>query len=430
MRTRFALFLLALALPIACASTAPATPPRPPTGALTSTPVAGAPTATAPALTPTPPPAGTPISALTATAPATTTTPPVSANPNTPAATIVAQPLALRGLSVVNNFEPTTRIGSLFDPQTYANPNIAGLTFRTSWADVEPADGSYVWTKLDTVFDQADQNHKWVELVLIPGFGAPAWALAGVQTGTFAVKYGPGKGDNLALPVPWDQNYLNRWFAFLQAVSTRYGHRPSFIKIAADGPTSVTAEMSLPNADSDLCTWIRMGYTSSRLVDAWQQVFARYAQLFPHQYFSLALYPPLPIAAATRCDHGSLSRVDHAESQRVRAAIVGLGAGYPKQFVLQTNGLTAAKEDPGNSGAYALVKSYAGQVLTGFQLTTSAIQHPASMGDPDGPTALRASLQKGVDAQVQFLEVYEPDVLAPAAQSVLADFAAALAAPH
>jgi hypothetical protein len=331
----------------------------------------------------------------------------------------------------VNNFEPSTRVGSLFDERTVTNPNVAGLTFRTSWADVEPAEGDFVWTKLDTVFGNAEKNSKWVELVLIPGFGTPAWAVQDVQTATFGVKYGPGKGEDLLLPLPWDQTYLNRWFAFLKAVSARYQNRPSFIKIAADGPTSVTAEMSLPNEPADLCTWVKVGYTSDRLIGAWQQVFDNYAQIFPRQYFSLALYPPPPIVSATRCDSDNLRGTDHNESQRVRTVIVGLGAdNYPKQFVLQTNGLTAAKEDPSNSGGYALVKSYSGKVLIGFQLTTSAIMHPANMGDPDGATALQKSLQKGVDAMAQFLEVYEPDVLSPAAQSVLASFASALASAN
>jgi hypothetical protein len=328
----------------------------------------------------------------------------------------------------VNNFEASTRVGSLFDDRTYANPNIAGLTFRTTWADVEPAEGNFVWTKLDTVFDNSEKNSKWVELVLIPGFGTPTWALQGVQTATFNVKYGPGKGEQLALPLPWDQTYLDRWFAFLKAVSARYENRPTFIKIAADGPTSVTAEMSLPNEPADLCTWIQVGYSSDRLIGAWQQVFAEYAQIFPRQYFSLALYPPPPIVSTTRCQNGNTTGTDHSESQRVRAVIVGLGAdNYPKQFVLQTNGLTAAKEDTSNLGGYDLVKSYSGKIVIGFQLTTSAMLHPTNMGDPDGATALEKSLQKGLDAHAQFLEVYEPDVLSLAAQNVLAAYANKLA---
>jgi len=338
------------------------------------------------------------------------------------------------GLTAVNNLEPSAPKASffdgiLFDDRTYANPNIAGITFRTSWADLEPTKGNFDWTKLDKVFDSAEKNGKWVELVLIPGFGTPAWALQGVQTETFSVIYGPGKGEDLLLPLPWDQIYLNRWFAFLKAVSARYENRPSFIKIAADGPTSITGEMTLPNTPADLCTWVKAGYTSDRIIAAWKQVFSNYAQIFPRQYFSLALFPPLPIVSKTRCENGNPTGVDHAESARVSALIVALGAdNYPRQFVVQENGLTAARDDT-SIGNYNVVKSYSGKVVIGYQLTTSAMMNPIAMGDPDGATALQKSLQIGLDAKAQFLEVYEPDVLNPAAQNVLATFARALAFP-
>ena len=331
----------------------------------------------------------------------------------------------------MNNSEPSTLTGDFFDgklfeDQTYTNPNIAGLTFRTSWADIEPNQGNFVWTKLDTVFDNTEKNGKWVELVLIPGFGTPTWALQGVPTSTFSVLYGPGKGDELALPLPWNQTYLNRWFTFLKAVSTRYENRPSFIKIAADGPSSLSGEMTLPNSPSDICNWIQVGYASDRIINAWKQVFANYAQIFPRQYFSLALFPPLPIVSTTHCENGIPVGVDHSESQRVSNIITSLGIdNYPKQFVVQENGLTGAANDP-TIGSYNVVKSYEGKVVIGYQLATSAIQNPVYMGDPNGVTALQKSLQNGLDAHPQFLEVYEPDALAPASQYVLATVASKL----
>jgi Beta-galactosidase len=419
------LVLLSLILVLAaCAAPAPAPTQAPIT---TNAPVA-APTR-AEGTTNAPPP----TSRAAFTMPALTPTPSIVSTNDTPTPLVLSLATQPRGLTAVNNFEPRTQAGSLFDgslfdDRTYANPNVAGLTFRTSWADIEPTKGNFVWAKLDTVFDNAEKNSRWVELVLIPGFGTPVWALQGVQTATFSVIYGPGKGENLLLPLPWDQVYLNRWFAFLKAVSARYQNRPSFIKIAADGPTSVTAEMSLPNAPADLCTWVKVGYTSDRLIGAWKQVFANYAQIFRRQYFSLALYPPLPIVSTTRCENGNPTGIAHNESQRVTAVIVGLGAdNYPKQFVLQENGMTAAKDNTSISGAYDIVKSYSGKVVIGFQLVTSAILHPSDMGDLDGATALQKSLQRGVDANAQFLEVWEPDVLAPAAQNVLAATARALA---
>ena len=74
-----------------------------------------------------------------------------------------------------------------------------------------------------------------------------------------------------------------------------------------------------------------------------------------------------------------------------------------------------------------MVKSYGGKVVIGFQLATSAMGSPTYMGNADGVTALHDSLQLGMDANVQFLEVYEADVLSPATQGVLASFASALA---
>ncbi len=375
-----------------------------------------------------------PLGGATSTAPERATIPSAAATNATSASAGHSFPAEPRGLTAVNNFEPGRQGGGLFtgapyDARTYANPNISGISFRTSWEDVEPAEGAYVWSKLDAVFDAAEKNGKWVELILIPGFATPNWALQGVQTGSFSVIYGPGKGQDLTLPLPWDQAYLDRWFTFLKAVSARYANRPSSLKIAADGPTSVTAEMSLPNADSDLCHWIQLGYTSDRLIGAWRQVMAGFAQIFPHQFFSLALYPPLPISAETHCTNGKPAGLDHAESARVTAVLIGIGVGnYPGQFVLQENGMTAAKNNTDPTGAYDVVKSYGGKIVIGYQLTTSAIQHPADMGDPDGPTALKNSLQRGLDAHALFLEVWEPDVLSPAAQPVLVDAATALAA--
>jgi hypothetical protein len=411
---RLTILIFVVGLLLACTIAAPALP----TATTEATFTAPAPAFTAPAPT------------ITNPAPAVTASVvPATVTPAPPVFTLPTRPL---GITAVNNFEPPKQAGglfngSLFDDRTYANPNIAGLTFRTSWEDIEPTQGHFVWDKLDTTLDKAEKSGKWVELVLIPGFATPAWALQGVQTASLSVIYGPGKGQNLVLPLPWDQTYLDRWFAFLKAVSARYQNRPSFIKIAADGPTSVTAEMSLPNAPADLCTWVQVGYTSEKLIGAWKQVFAQYARIFPRQYFSVALYPPLPIVGATRCRGGNPAGIDHGESQRVTAVIIAAGAdNYPKYFVVQENGMTAAKDNTAISGAYEVVKSYEGKIVIGYQLVTSAINHPTDMGDPDGVTALQKSLQRGVDAKAQFLEVWEPDVLSPAAQSVLAAAASAL----
>ena len=52
---------------------------------------------------------------------------------------------------------------------------------------------------------------------------------------------------------------------------------------------------------------------------------------------------------------------------------------YPKQFILQENGMTAAKDNTAFFGAYDVVKSYSGKIVIGYQLVTSAMLHPSGL---------------------------------------------------
>jgi hypothetical protein len=318
------------------------------------------------------------------------------------------------GISVVNSID-AKRVGQLFDTSNpmlnaYANPNTSGVTFRTSWADVEPQEGSFDFGKIDTVFANAERNGKWVELILIPGFGTPGWALRGVQSGMFTIAYGPGSGTSLPLAVPWDQTYLSRWFTFLKAIADRYAGKTSFRKIAAAGPTSVSAEMSLPDSRDDIVQWRKLGYTSDKYIHAWRQTFSIYSTTFPHQYFSLALHPALPIP------NGS-------QRAAAREAIVGLGLQYPRQFALQADGLNGNAAD--EKYGYRAVRDHSGRVATGFMMTTAATLRPERMGASNDPVDnLRLSIKTGLVPNdqgqgIKYLEIYEPDVVNPAMQQVL-----------
>ncbi len=323
---------------------------------------------------------------------------------------------APHGISAVNAVD-AQRVGKLFetsDPKldVYDNPNTSGVSFRTSWADVEPEEGKFDFAKLDAVFERAEKGHKWVALVLIPGFGTPAWALKGVQSGTFAIEYGPGNGSSLPLPAPWDQTYLSRWFTFLKAIGNRYGGKSSFRKIAAAGPTSVSAEMSLPDAEADMSQWKELGYTTQKYIDAWKQTFAAYSATFPHQCFSLALHAALPIPDKKQRTYG-------------RDQVVALGLQYPGQFALQADGLNSKSTD-GKYG-YRTVREHNGQVATGFMMSASATRKSGRMGVEGDPVeSLRLSIATGLVPNdhgqvIDYIELYEPDVVNPALQPLLHD---------
>jgi len=199
------------------------------------------------------------------------------------------------GLVVVRHVNNSPQQDRALEEQALNNPFISGVGFQIHWSDIELVEGKPDWSKLDELFAAAEKSKKWVQLCIYPGFFSPAWALEGVKTEKFPVQYGPEKGTVLSLPMPWDRAYLNHWFAFLKQLSERYGQSPAFRMIAADGPTSVSEEMTLPShSPPAVKKWLSDGYTPAKYLGAWEKAFHVYADSFPNQCVSLAA-PGLPI---------------------------------------------------------------------------------------------------------------------------------------
>ena len=309
----------------------------------------------------------------------------------------------------------------------FADPDISGVAVQVDWQTLEPQEGRFDWTDLDALFAHAVASKKWVHLLIFPGFFSPSWALDGAQTEPFPIQYGPGRGEVRPLPLPWDATYLSRWFAFLKAVGERYGRSPVLRLVAADGPTSVSAEFSLPNTPRDVRRWQAAGYTSDRYEHAWATAFREIGADFPDQCISLSQ------GAALGIDGGG--QIDPEEPARTRQAIVDAGiAALGDRFALQMSDVHAgpgpralppADED-------ALVIGYNGRIITGFQMRTSAERESAVMGAAgDPPLALRRSIDlalapNAAGHRIDYLEIYAADVEAAEMRTVIHTAALAL----
>jgi hypothetical protein len=298
--------------------------------------------------------------------------------------------------------------------QALKNPFINGVGFQIHWSDIEPVQGKPDWSKLDQLFAAAESSKKWVRLLIYPGFFSPAWALEGAKTEQFPVPYGPDQGKVMSLPLPWDSVYLDHWFEFLKQLSGRYGKSPAFKMIGAAGPTSVSVEMTLP---PDPKKWQDNSYRPRKYIEAWQKVFQVYAADFPNQFISLSVGNAPYIN-----DQGKIAP---GEGERTRQAIVDQAmALLGRRFVLENDDLNAG---PRQHRPTTFVMSYRGRVITGLEMRCAAELGTCSagMGAPgDPPLALRKSIDKGMEPNsagqhVNYLEIYEPDVLADEMQPVL-----------
>jgi hypothetical protein len=319
------------------------------------------------------------------------------------------------GLVVVRHVNNSPEQDRALEEQALNNPFISGVGFQIHWSDIELVEGKPDWSKLDELFAAAEKSKKWVQLCIYPGFFSPAWALEGVKTEKFPVQYGPDKGTVLSLPMPWDRVYLARWFAFLKQLSDRYGQSPAFRMIAAAGPTSVSEEMTLPRNPKK---WQGDSYTPSKYIEAYQKVFQVYAADFPNQFISLAVGNGLNIN-----DQG---KIHPREGMRTRQTIIDQAVHLlGRRFVLENHDLHAGPEH--QQDATPFVMSYSGRTITGLEMKCAADLGTCSAGmgaKGDPPLALRRSIDKGMQPNkagqhVNYLEIYEPDVLADEMQPVL-----------
>jgi hypothetical protein len=328
------------------------------------------------------------------------------------------------GLVVVRHVNNTPQEDQQLYDEALKNPYVTGVAFQIHWSDIEPAEGKPDWSALDQLFAAAESSKKWVQLCVYAGFFSPAWAVQGAQTDQFSVQYGPDKGKLMSLPMPWDPVYLNRWFEFLKLLSGRYGTSPAFKMISADGPTSVTAEMTLPRIPKQ---WQNDSYTPSKFIQAWQKVFQVYNTDFPNQFISLTTGAALNIN-----DQGKIAPSEGTSTRQtiVDRAMRLLG----RRFVLENDDLHGGTETQHPDTTF--VMSEIGRFTTGLQMRCAAVYKTCSAGmgaAGNPPLALRNSIDKGMapngaGQHVNYLEVYEPDVLADETQPVL-QYGASLFAP-
>jgi len=319
------------------------------------------------------------------------------------------------GLVVVLENKPEA---SQLDLRALKNPYIRGVALQIRWRDIEPVQGQPNWSKLDQLLAAAESSNKWVQFLIFPGFFSPSWATEGTQTVTFPIQYGPGKGTLERLPLPWDRVYLGHWFDFLKELSVRYGKSPAFRVVAAAGPTSVSAEFTLPHQPEEIQKWKAIGYTPSKYIDAWQKVFEVYAADFPNQYVSLSLGSGINIDERSERD----ARAGKPTKEAIIGEAIRILGG---RFALQDSNLDGNPEPDRGPHGVPLVIGYNGRIVTGFQLRTSCVRNSGNMGaEGDPPLALKKAINRGTQPndngyRINYLEIYEPDVLANQMQSVL-----------
>jgi PKD repeat protein len=299
------------------------------------------------------------------------------------------------------------------------NPYVDGISVRATWDFLEPSNGVYNWSFLDSELSAAAAAGKKVSLSITAGTRTPSWVYA---AGAQPFSYTDGGSKTLTIPVPWDTTFLAKWDQFIQAVGSRYASDSTLSQVKITGINSDTAETMLPYQKADVAHWLSVGYTRTKVENAWQNIADTFALAFPSQQLAMIMVPNhFPTIDANGQQFSNPQGGDYQIVDDLMQA--GINA-FGSRFSVQNNGLS-------DTWISSQVAGLANQITTGYQTlwwVTGDSTYQMNGGKAiDVTTALQEAVTKALGAQAQFLEIYMSDITNPALQGVLAQAHSGLA---
>jgi hypothetical protein len=103
--------------------------------------------------------------------------------------------------------------------------------WRTGWDVLQPTANTFDWASLDTFFALCATHNKYATLSVQAGKSTPQWVY---DSGAY--KYAIRDPSNQGYqPLPWDPDFQGPWFAFLDALATRYASNDRLRAMIAAG---------------------------------------------------------------------------------------------------------------------------------------------------------------------------------------------------
>ncbi len=298
--------------------------------------------------------------------------------------------------------------------QVYDNPFVDGIAVRTLWKTLEPAEGQYDWSFLDSEIQKAASTGKKISLSIAASRGAPDWVYAaGAQPYQFIDQNPnhPTFGQVLTMPIPWDSVFLAKWTAFIRTLGSRYAGDPTLAYIQG-ATASVTNGWGLPEVDATGQSWVKYGYTPEKLLAAMTTVLDTFMSAFPstHHWGAVGTIKFEP-------------QVSGQSPTYVAEQIAAYGfQTYPDRFGVWREDLSGCIPNPPTGGQWKILWDHKGR--NGAQMLWNVQDGPTRMNPcgitpNDKPTVLKEALSTAMDYGMSYVEIYQIDVLDPALAPVI-----------
>jgi len=292
----------------------------------------------------------------------------------------------------------------------YSNPAVDGIALRTEWDKIETSNGVYDWSYLDRNIAAAAAAGKKVSISVAAGVTTPSW-LYNLGAAGFTFTSG---GTNYKIPVPWDPVFLAQWTQFVRDLGARYATNPAVVLVKITGINALTPETMLPRTSADNTRWAAIGYTPTKVENAWRTIADTFAQAFPKKQISL---PTIPHGFPPIDNNSKVIASSGGDDVLARKLITDGIARYGRQFVVENHGLSTFWI----SGQVANVAT---TVSTGHQtlwnVTNDTTRRMTGGATPYDPAkVLQTAVNSAIAAQARFIEIYQADIVNTALKNVI-----------
>gem|GEM_PF-2034615 len=286
-----------------------------------------------------------------------------------------------------------------------ANPDVDGITIRQDWSSLEPTEGNFDWTFLDSAVAVCSGAGKGVMLRIGTQSGKPAWVTTAIQQAGGSFFTFTNNGVTTTIPVFWDPTFLAKKTAMIAALGAHFTSNPT-VKIVSTSFANATGEdWNVPDKQNYVSQWQSLGYTSQKMIDTGAIILNATMAAFPNQYVSLAVGGD---------EHWGLGYdLDPTADYVARNAVLNARATWPGRLIVQRNDLsTFIPIFPGTGTFYQMISDFqpavAGQMTYWcFGDTTYRVNN----GVPILPdVALTLSVDKGVSYGEKYIEIFQVDV--------------------
>lgn len=286
------------------------------------------------------------------------------------------------------------------------NPDVMGISIRQNWADLEPSEGNFDWSFLDSEVAKAAAVGKIILLRINTQANKPAWVTSAIQQAGGLFYTFDDDGVPTTIPVFWDPTFLAKKKAMITALGAHFTNNPTVKIVVASFANAMSEDWSVPHTSAEVQEWFAVGYTTEKMLDAGKQIIDTTMAAFPNQYVTLAI--------AGNGHTGKTGNLDPTATYLAENAIAAARTKWPGRLIVQINSLSARNPVAPATQNSAWNVLWNSQPAVAAQMVYWCYDEPTNRvnggvaGDP--ATVLTNTVNAAVSYGIGYIEIYQKDV--------------------